>query len=220
MPSILIVEKLGEIKSSVLKTWNESDLYKKAGLKTADGFKCYASWSVEIDKIKYNIDLYGKTSGRANQENKYEFPPPVDSHLFFGNCVLVNKTENGEVKDLSVKEWEDIYETLYGGFEDLGSDSDDDDDSDDDEEYGVKRTKDGYVKDGFVVDDEDGDDEDEGGDDEIGDDDDDAPKYNKKQKAKPAGSSKVKTIFELKPVEHEENYLDCASELSEESYIE
>ena len=221
MPSILIVEKLGEIKSSVLKTWNESDLYKKAGLKTADGFKCYTSWSVEIDEMKYNISLYGKTTGRANQENKYEFPPPVDSHLFFGNCVLVNKTENGEVKDLSVKEWEDIYETLYGGFEDLGSDSEDDDsDDDDDEEYGAKRTKDGYVKDGFVVDDEDGDDDDEGGDDEIGDDDDEGPKYKKKEKSKPAGSSKVKTIFELKPVEHEENYLDCASELSEESYIE
>jgi len=223
MPSILIVEKLGEIKSSVLKTWNESELYKKAGLKTANGFRCYTSWTVEIDKTKYNIDLYGKTVGRANQENKYEFPPPVDNHLFFGSCVLVNKTENGEVKDLSVKEWEDIYETLHGGFEDLGSDSDDDDSDDDDDECGgMKRTKDGYVKDGFVVDggdDEEGDD-DEGDDEEGDDDDDEAPKYTKKQKTKPAGSSKVKTIFELKTIDNEENYLDCASELSEESYIE
>ena len=212
MPSVLIIEKLGNIKSSVLKTWNESELYKKAGLKTADGFKCYTSWSVEIDNKKYIIDLYGKTTGRANQENKYEFPPPVDKHLFFGNCILVNKCENGEVQDLSIKEWEDIYETLHGGFEDLGSDSDDEDE---DEEYGMKRTKDGYVKDGFVVD---GDEESEDEDDEDNEDDED-PKYTKPQK-KPVGSSKVKTVFELKSLDTDENYLDCASELSEESYIE
>lgn len=216
MPSILIVEKLGEIKSSVLKTWNESELYKKASLKIPDGFKCYTTWSVEIDKKKYIIDLYGKTTGRANQENKYEFPPPVDKHLFFGNCILVNKSENGEVRDLSIEEWDDIYDTLHGGFDDLGSDSDDDEDED--EDYGVKRTKDGYVKDGFVVDGDEASDDDESGSDS--DDDEDAPKYAKPQKTKPAGSSKVKTVFELKPVENEENYLDCASELSEESYIE
>lgn len=213
MPSILIVEKLGEIKSTSLKTCNESELYKKAGFKTSEGFKCYTTWSIEIDDAKYNISLYGKTTGRANQENKYEFPPPVDKHLFFGNCVLVNKSEQGEVKDLSVKEWEEIYENLYGGFEDLGSDSDDSDE-DDDEDYGMKRTKTGYAKDGFVVDDDEEGDDDE----EEGDDDDDEPKH-KSQKPKLTGSSKVKSIFELKSVE-DETYLDCTSELSEEAYIE
>jgi len=213
MPSILIVEKLGEIKSTLLKTWNESELYKKAGLKTSEGFKCYTTWSIEIDETKYNIALYGKTAGRANQENKYEFPPPVDKHLFFGNCVLVNKSEQGDVKDLSVKEWEEIYENLYGGFEDLGSDSDDSDE-DDDEDYGMKRTKTGYAKDGFVVDDDEEGDDDE----EEGDDDDEEPKH-KTQKPKLTGSSKIKSIFELKSVE-DETYLDCTSELSEEAYIE
>jgi hypothetical protein len=212
MPSILIVEKLGEIKSTSLKTWNESELYKKAGFKTPEGFKCYTTWSIEIDDSKYNISLYGKTTGRANQENKYEFPPPVDKHLFFGNCVLVNKSEEGEVKDLSVKEWEEIYESLYGGFEDLGSDSDDSDE-DDDEDYGMKRTKTGYAKDGFVVDDDEEGDDDE----EEGDDDDEEPKH-KTQKPKLTGSSKIKSIFELKSVE-DETYLDCTSELSEEAYI-
>jgi hypothetical protein len=213
MPSILIVEKLGEIKSTSLKTWNESELYKKAGFKTPEGFKCYTTWSIEIDETKYNIALYGKTAGRANQENKYEFPPPVDKHLFFGNCVLVNKSEQGDVKDLSVKEWEEIYENLYGGFEDLGSDSDDSDE-DDDEDYGMKRTKTGYAKDGFVVDDDEEGDDDE----EEGDDDDEEPKH-KTQKPKLTGSSKIKSIFELKSVE-DETYLDCTSELSEEAYIE
>jgi hypothetical protein len=212
MPSILIVEKLGEIKSTSLKTWNESELYKKGGFKTSEGFKCYTTWSIEIDETKYNISLYGKTSGRANQENKYEFPPPVDKHLFFGACILVNKSEEGEVKDLSVKEWEEIYENLYGGFEDLVSDSDDSDEEDDDD-YGMERTKTGYAKDGFVVDD---DEEEEDHDEEE---DDDEPIKQKTQNSKLSGSSKIKSIFELKTVE-DETYLDCTSELSEEAYIE
>jgi hypothetical protein len=215
MPSIVIVEKLGELKTLHVKTWNDSELYKKAGFKNSDGFKCYTAWNVEIDKTKYCIELHGKTTGRANQENKYEFPPPVDSVLFFGNCVLINKSETGEILNLTVKEWEEIYETLYGGFEDLGNDSDDESQEDEDD-FGMKRTKDGYVKDGFVVDG----DESEESEDEEEEDEDEEKIYTKTQKPKTSGSSKVKTIFELKTIENEENYLDCASELSEEDYIE
>lgn len=215
MPSVLVVEKLGEVKALQIKTWNESELYKKAGFKNSDGFKCYTTWNVEIDKTKYYIDLYGKTTGRANQENKYEFPPPVDSVLFFGNCILVNKTEDGEVSNLTTKEWEEIYDALYGGFEALGNDSDDESEEDDDYD-GMKRTKNGYVKDGFVVDD----DESEESEEEDEEDEDEEKIYTKIQKPKPSCSSKVKTIFELKNIQNEDNYLDCASELSEESYIE
>ena len=52
---------------------------------------------------------------------------------------------------MSLAEWEKIYEQLFGGFEDIGSnDSEEDDESIDDS---VPRTKEGYVKDGFIVDD-------------------------------------------------------------------
>jgi len=218
MPSILVVEKLGNIKSTTLKTWDESELYKKAGLKSPDGFKCYTNWPVEHANKKYNVSLYGKTTGRANQENKYEFPPPVDNTLFFGSVILVNKTTDGSVDDLSTGDWETIYEKLYGGFEDLGEeDSDEDEDSDD--EPGLKRTKDGYVKDGFVV----GDDDEESDDEDLGDDDDDEEDHvyatgGKAQRS--SGAAKIKSVFELKAIEPTETYLDCTSELSEESYIE
>ena len=211
----MIVEKLGNIKSTTVKKWDESELYKKAGLKTAEGFKCFTTWPVEIANKTYNISLYGKTSGRANHENKYEFPPPVDNTLFFGNCILINKNAEGDVVDLTTGDWETIYEYLYGGFEDLGDDDSDEEDSDD--EPGVKRTKDGYVKDGFVVGDDD-DDEDED-DDEDGDSDDDVEIVMKSVKKKQSGSSKIKSVFELKTVEPD-SYLDYTSELSEESYIE
>ena len=227
MPSILIVEKLGSIKTLSIKTYSESELYKKAGLKSPDGFKCQTTWQLEIDNSKYYISLYAKTTGRANQENKYEFPPPVDKALYFGNCILVN-TVNGMPTDFSVKEWEEIYEALYGGFEDLGDEDSDDDEDEDDElnEPGAKLSKAGYLKDGFIVDedeiDDDEMDEDEIDEDEEDDDEDEeAPKIKSKAsklKKKPVKKASKKE-FEIPIVEQEELYLDCSSELSEEEYV-
>jgi len=82
MPSILIVEKSGNIKESTIKKWVETDLYKKAGFKTPEGFEKAHEWAVNGTKVS----LYGKTSGKAGQENKYDFPPPVDTALFFADA--------------------------------------------------------------------------------------------------------------------------------------
>lgn len=46
MPTILIVEKNGDIKESNIKSWVESDLYKKAGFKSADGFSKMHEWKI------------------------------------------------------------------------------------------------------------------------------------------------------------------------------
>jgi hypothetical protein len=105
------------------------------------------------------IELYCKTTGKAGQENKYEFPPPMDKILFFGNCVLINTNGNGDLKNLTDEEWNKIYTKLYGGFEDIGSE-----DSDEEEEEdlsGINLTKSGYEKDGFIVEDDELDVEDE-----------------------------------------------------------
>ena len=208
MPSIIIVEKPGTMKSVSMKTIVDSELYKKAGLKTPDGFKCYTNWGVEYNKTQYTIYLYGKTSGRANSENKYEFPPPVDNVLFFGSCLLIAKNAEGDVVDLSQTMWEKIYEILYGGFDDIGND-DSDIECDSDDEPGP-RTKNGYIKDGFVVDDDDDVDEDDTEDEEEED--------TRIKETKKNGNAKVKSAFELKDVE-EYTYLDCSSELTEEPYL-
>jgi hypothetical protein len=147
MPVILIIEKNANVKELAVKNYKEEDLYKKAGFKTSDGFIVHAKWLVELEKKRYNIFLYGKKTGKANQENKYELPPPVDNLLLFGNCVLVNKKENDEIENLSLKEWKSIYENLYGGFEDLNDTKFEDEEEDED------LTKEGYAKDGFIVDD-------------------------------------------------------------------
>ena len=149
--SIILINKASEIKETEIKSFDVETLYKKAGFKTADGFAKQTEWGLEVEDTKYNIVLYAKTTGRAGQENKYEFPPPVDTTLFFGTCVLVNLVD-GKPVDLFREEWSKIYETLYGGFEDIGdNDSESDDES---EDADIPKTKEGYTKDGFIVDDD------------------------------------------------------------------
>lgn len=144
---ILIVEKTGELKEQKIK-WNGTEnLYKKAGFKTDKDFKVLTKWNLITNHKKFNIEVYGKTSGRAGQENKYDFPPPIDKELLFGNVLIINKSE-GSVVSLGINEWNAIYEKLFGGFEDIGAD---DSAESEDEDPGLSRTKSGYYKDGFVV---------------------------------------------------------------------
>lgn len=154
---ILIVEKGGSIKETVVKEYKENELFKKCGFKKEDGFVKQTTWvSVKINGIKYTVDLYGKTEGKANTENKYDFPPPVDNTLFFGSCALVCRNEESKMISLSLELWNKIYEKLFGGFENL-ADTCIDDEEEEDELAGVpleKKTKQGYLKDGFVVDSE------------------------------------------------------------------
>jgi hypothetical protein len=221
MTTYLIVQKDGNIKETTVKQFVEEDLYKKAGFRTSDGFALHATWSVEnVNHTNYNIQVYGKTDGRANQENKYEFPPPIDNTLFFGNCIILNRLGD-VVSDLTETEWTAIYDKLYGGFDDLNSE----DDSESDEDDGLPRTKSGYVKDGFIVEDDEDEDEDEDEDADYDDDDDDAPKKKKRKATK----SVKKPIIKLKnkpktPVPTsvfvvQETELDCTNELCEEEYV-
>jgi hypothetical protein len=198
MPHIIIIEKSGAIKELSVRDFSEDQLYKKAGFKTADDFTKHTSWKVVVQNKSYIVDIYGKITGRAGQENKYDFPPPIDNTLFFGSCVLVNRLPGGGVSDLSAKEWNSIYEELFGGFEDIGDEDTDEDEDDDDDPDGEPRTKEGYVKDGFIVDDDEEDededeeeDEDEDEDDDDGDDDDEDDDGNNKKKSKTKTRGKI-----------------------------
>jgi len=152
MPAILIIDRNSVVKPYNAKVYSEEDLYKKAGFKSKEGFAKHTEWKIALNSKECVVELYGKTNGRAGQENKYEFPPPIDNALFFGSCVLVCKSQN-DVIDISPKDWETIYDQLYGGFEDISAKDTDDDDSDE-EDDALPRTKEGYVKDGFIVEDD------------------------------------------------------------------
>jgi hypothetical protein len=196
---ILIVEKTGVIKESVVKSFTEAEVYKKAGFKSPEGFERVHEWTIDGETVV----LYGKSTGRAGQENKYDFPPPVDKILFFGSCVLTSSTGS-----LKKGRWEEIYEELFGGFEDIEGSEEEESESEEDD---LPRTKDGYVKDGFVVDEE------ENEESEEEDSEEDEIPLKRKAAAKPIKPRKP-TVFDKIDTEEANVYLDCTSELKEDDY--
>ena len=156
--TIIIVEKVGTLKALSIKDFKVEELYKKCGFKKGEDFLKQVEWNAKYDGKKYFIEVYAKTDGRGNSENKYDFPPPIDSKLFFGSCAILAyvKQEDGSklYTDLSLALWNKIYENLFGGFEDLAATAAEDEEEED-ELANVpkeKKTKQGYLKDGFVVD--------------------------------------------------------------------
>ena len=162
MTQIVIVDKTGTLKEVNAKDLNKDELYKKCGFKKADGFEKLTEWTTKISgEGKFITSVYGKTDGKANMENKYDFPPPIDTTLIFGSCGVICETKQDDGKvvlaDLTVDLWNKIYEKLFGGFEDLAATCVEDEAEEDElaavpEKY---KTKQGYLKDGFVVDSDD-----------------------------------------------------------------
>ena len=157
--NVIIVEKTGVLKMLAIKEFKEEDLFKKCGFKKSEDFNKQVEWNVKCDSKKYLISVYAKVDGRANSENKYDFPPPIDTKLFFGACALVASTiEITKAKtlcNLSLDLWNKIYEKLFGGFENLALTIVEDEEEEDELAAipASKKTKNGgYLKDGFVVD--------------------------------------------------------------------
>ena len=164
--TIIIVDKGASLKTLTVKDYKVEDLFKKCGFKKADDFLLQVEWPVKLDGQRYLIQMYGKLVGKANMENKYDFPPPVDKKLYFGSCALVgmlrDDSNNRSFINLSLELWNKIYEKLFGGFEDLAVTCTEDDDEEDELEAvpkNMKTKKGGYLKDGFVVDSSDGEEE-------------------------------------------------------------
>lgn len=148
MKKVVIISKACSIKCEYVKSFNIDNLYKKCKFRKKDNFEMRHTWSY---KNNY-YSLFSKDTGRANSENKYELPPPIDSKLYFGNMVVIKHTKkkpkNNEVINLESDDWLKVYEHLFGGFEDLG---DEDSFSEDESIPDELKTKHGYLKDGFVV---------------------------------------------------------------------
>ena len=155
MTSIVLIETNGTVKTLKAKEMTADTLYKKCGFRVADDFVCRHTWRVRLkksDEERFIVSVWAKKIGKANFENKYDFPPPIDKELYFGTCAIVRTSENDENKfiDLTKEMWEKIYEKLFGGFEELG----DEDEYSEDELANVDPsllTAHGYLKDDFVV---------------------------------------------------------------------
>ena len=150
---VVIVEKNGTLRNLAVKEFNINELYKKCGFKKSGDFIKQVNWNVKYEGQTYNVSLYAKTEGRHNNENKYEFPPPIDTKLFFGSCALVASL-NDKYINLNDEMWSKMYNKLYGGFEDLSKTAEEDELEEDELEKvpDKYKTKTGYLKDGFIVD--------------------------------------------------------------------
>ena len=189
------------------------DYYKKCGFRNDKNFEFRNSWKVKDEGEDKYVSVFAKNNGRANSENKFELPPPLDNELYFGSILIVLHKEKEEyeledLEDLTIEKWEKFYEKLYGGFEDLGEE---DSYSSEEEVDPEMLTKDGYSKeDGFVVD----------SDEEIIDDDGEGQEEEEEEEYIPGQESEE----EASDVEDEDSDYDSddsyiASELEEEEYI-
>jgi hypothetical protein len=206
MAHIIVVDKGGSLKSLIVKDFKEEELYKKCGFKKAEGFALQTEWPIKLNGQRYVVAMYGKLDGKANMENKYDWPPPVDKNLYFGSCCLVgmvrDDANNRSYIHLSLELWEKMYEKLFGGFEDLAVMGAEDEDEEDELEAvpaSKKTKKGGYLKDGFVVDSSETED-----DSTYSDDDDDDDQEEESE--------------EVSGLDEEMIIADIGSELSEESY--
>lgn len=122
----------------------------------ASVFRLHTTWTVKKHGVV--VELWGRTTGRAGQENTYEFPPPVDEVLFFGNCLLVMtgiSSSSSSSSSFTLDLWKKVYATLFGGFHDLNKlETADETEYDELADVSNKyKTKEGYLKDGFIVED-------------------------------------------------------------------
>jgi hypothetical protein len=104
---------------------------------------------------KYSINVYGNLKGNDNNINKFELPPPLDNTFFYGKILIVKSSVFGQPLNYSIDEWNNDYDLLYGGFEDI-NEEDTDEDSDDslDNYKDSEKTTSGYLLDDFVVNDD------------------------------------------------------------------
>ena len=152
MSKYVFVCKNGETEQKTTKHQIEEEkIFKLCNYKSMSGFEKLHCFPIKKTDPENGYEVYGKKNGRANSENKYEFPPPIDSELYFGSLCII-KREDGIICDLTIEEWSSVYESLFGGFEDI--EESDEERSIDSETYSSDEyTKEGYHKDSFIIDD-------------------------------------------------------------------
>ena len=88
MHSILLIKANADIVEKKIKDYDEETIYKYCNYRNNNDFKKLHVYTVK----EYNYYVYGKINGRANNENKYDLPPPIDTQLYFGILCILKKT--------------------------------------------------------------------------------------------------------------------------------
>ena len=222
MVKIVFINKSdAKVRTTTIKQFNVSTLHKKCNLKSNKNFECRNIW--KVDNNYYSV--FAKDSGRESSINKYDLPPPVDNIIYYGHLLIIKHDDkelnNDTVSDLTKEEWLEVYEKLFGGFENLESEEE----SEEEEIPAQYKTKQGYSKeDGFIVDDdededdEDYEDEEEEEDDEYDDSDEDDD-YNDSEEQNDEEKEEEEDDEQEESEEESEDDDEYYSGLSEDSYI-
>jgi len=222
MVKVILVDKNARVKETLVKNFQEENLYKKCNFRNANNFGRVNTFELTFEGKKIYISVYAKNSGRANTENKYELPPPIDKELYFGNIIVLKHKEEEitalTVENLTKLEWGKIYEKMFGGFDDLDQEEEE---SEDEEIPAEFLTKEGYSKeDGFVVE---GDDEDIEIDIDDGEEEDEEEEEEEEDYVPSNETEEEDEEDDEGEEEYDEEYTDedsdIGSELSEESYV-
>ena len=226
MVKVVVVDKNSNKKETVLN-YERSEFYKKCNYRNNNNFDLRHTWEFKEQSETYYISVFAKDKGRANSENKYDLPPPIDTALYYGTILIVKTFTNqnfdkDNLDHLTLEEWEKCYEKLFGGFESLGDD--DSEETDElDEISDSEKTKEGYHKDGFVVDDDDEDEEYLPDDEDV--DESEAEDTEETDEEAMGQESDFEELEDEEDLENDEDEYDSEeaelldSELSEESYI-
>ena len=158
MKSAVLLECDGESVSEIKikKDFNMNKFeFSKIKLEDVEDIRGHGKIERECDFEWHEntLSVFAFNDGKSGKENKTELPPPLDTQLYFGNIIIIAHFE-GKVTELSLEDYEEFYNSAFGGFEDLGlADSErsadeepnsedeafiadeDDEDADDDEEY-------------------------------------------------------------------------------------
>jgi len=94
------------------------------------------TWDFDEDKI----EIYGYINGNEKNINKLELPEPIENNLYYNELIFFSLNENNEYIDLNEDDFEDFYDMIFGGFDDIDSDDSGDNFADDE-----------YEDDGFIV---------------------------------------------------------------------
>ena len=140
MPEIICIKKNGNLKSIELSSLNSLpinlDSLSKTDIKKLKPIKGYSS-ECDFNLDDYTVTILGKTNGKAGSENKKELPPPIDNEIYFGNVYAIAH-HNESYVDLSISNFENFYDSAFGGFEDIGDEeswSDEVEEDTDDREF-------------------------------------------------------------------------------------
>jgi len=137
MVKCIIISKSQDVMCEELDEVTLKNLHEllQNNKKQKDLKKVY-TWDFDEDKI----EMYGYINGKEKDINRLELPEPLENKFYYNELVFFSLNENNEYIDLDEEDFEDFYDMIFGGFDDIDSESDGENFADDE-----------YEDDGFIV---------------------------------------------------------------------